>query len=61
MPPARAPGELILIGYLPKQFVAVKGTADAPAYPGVAEICSVSERRNPLPARSSNSTTPTGG
>ena len=32
-----------LIGYLPKQFVAAKGTADAPAYPGVAEICNVSE------------------
>ena len=35
--------DLVLIGYLPKCFVAATGEDDAPAYPGVDEICSVSE------------------
>ena len=34
---------LMLIGYLPKQFVDGKGEVYGPEYPGVEEICSVSE------------------
>ena len=35
--------ETVLIGYLPKQFTKATGDMHAPAYPGVEEICSVSE------------------
>ena len=35
--------ETILIGYLPKRIVDLKGDTDAPRFPGVEEICSVSE------------------
>jgi hypothetical protein len=37
------PSETILIGYLPKRIVDLTGDVDAPRYPGVDEICSVSE------------------
>ena len=37
------PSETILIGYLPKRIVDMTGDVDAPRYPGVEEICSVSE------------------
>ena len=37
------PRETILIGYLPKRIVDLTGDVDAPRYPGVDEICSVSE------------------
>ena len=37
------PSDTILIGYLPKRIVDPAGDVDAPRYPGVEEICSVSE------------------
>ena len=37
------PSETILIGYLPKRVVDLTGDVDAPRFPGVEEICSVSE------------------
>ena len=37
------PSETILIGYLPKRIVDLTGDVHAPRYPGVDEICSVSE------------------
>ena len=37
------PSETILIGYLPKQIVDLTGEVDAPRFPGVEEICNVSE------------------
>ena len=35
--------DTMLIGYLPKRIVDATGDVDAPRYPGVEEICSVSE------------------
>ena len=37
------PNDTVLIGYLPKRIVDVTGDVDAPRFPGVVEICSVSE------------------
>lgn len=37
------PSDTVLIGYLPKRIVDAPGDVDAPRYPGVEEICSVSE------------------
>lgn len=36
-------GELVLIGYVVKRFTVAAGDRRAPEYPGVEEICSVSE------------------
>ena len=54
MPARRAAEQLVLIGYLPKCFVAATGEDDAPAYPGVDEICSVSECFSKSPPDSVN-------
>ena len=37
------PDDTVLIGYLPKRIVDLTGDVDAPRFPGVEEICSVSE------------------
>ena len=37
------PGDTILMGYLPKRIIHATGDADAPRFPDVEEICSVSE------------------
>ena len=37
------PDDTVLIGYLPKRIIHATGDADAPRFPGVEEICNVSE------------------
>lgn len=40
---ARMTRQTILFGYLPKRIVDLSGDVDAPRFPDVGEICSVSE------------------